>query len=434
MPVPRRRASLLGHGSAERPVSAGTCAGRVTVSSHLGSGTGTRVTRRALGISSVFLQGTRSSAAPVIPKTGKDTCTPGLRSGLGWSLVDYRDKVQALERLNSELEQQIRAVLQQRAHSATSWEPLRAQWENVYRQVSEEILSNARLMLETENVQNKADDFKDRFDSERPWRQELEEEISALLKVSEEASQTREDLQRRSDDLWAELQQLQLSHQQDVRRLYTHELDQPDCTQTGLDQVLDHIRAHWERVCEESRVQSDAETKVRLPLVFSVALSPDQEQVEELKTEVQEAASKLQSLQAQTESLRALKRGLEASLGDARHWQEVELQNLGSVVSGLDSELNQVRAEAESQRRDLDTLLSNKQRLEQEVLLYHSLLKGEETRYQGLDQGLDQELDQGPDQGLDQSPDQEPVDGSQFPAASEREGGLLQLPPAAVSL
>ncbi|XP_055084749.1 phakinin [Periophthalmus magnuspinnatus] len=382
MPVPRRRASLLGHGSAERPVSAGTCAGRVTVSSHLGSGTGTRVTRRALGISSVFLQGTRSSAAPVIPKTG-------LRSGLGWSLVDYRDKVQALERLNSELEQQIRAVLQQRAHSATSWEPLRAQWENVYRQVSEEILSNARLMLETENVQNKADDFKDRFDSERPWRQELEEEISALLKVSEEASQTREDLQRRSDDLWAELQQLQLSHQQDVRRLYTHELDQPDCTQTGLDQVLDHIRAHWERVCEESRVQSDAETKV-----FSVALSPDQEQVEELKTEVQEAASKLQSLQAQTESLRALKRGLEASLGDARHWQEVELQNLGSVVSGLDSELNQVRAEAESQRRDLDTLLSNKQRLEQEVLLYHSLLKGEETRYQGLDQGLDQELDQ----------------------------------------
>lgn len=341
---------------------------------------GTRVTRRALGISSVFLQGTRSSATPIMPKTGLTA------SGLGWSLVDYRDKVQALEQLNLELEQQIRTILQQRAHSATSWEPLRAQWENLYRQVSEWILSNARLMLESENIQNNADDFKDRFDSQRPWRQDLEDDIEALHKVMEEAAQTRVDLQQRTDDLWAELQQLQLNHQQDVRGLYTQmsaqDLDEPDSTQTGLDQVLNHIRTHWERACEQNRLKTHQENKEHVS-----ALSPSQDKIEGLQSEVQDASNKLQSLQAQTESLRALKRGLEASLTDARHWQDVELQNLGSVVSRLESELNQVRTEADTQRRDLETLLSNKQRLEQEVALYHTLLQGEEARYEDLLQG-----------------------------------------------
>uniref|UniRef100_A0AAV2JTB7 Uncharacterized protein n=1 Tax=Knipowitschia caucasica TaxID=637954 RepID=A0AAV2JTB7_KNICA len=75
MPVSRRR-SLRAHGSVDAPVCTGTCGGRVTVSSYVSVPrvlpvpvTGTRVSRRALGISSVFLHGTRSSGVPVVPKT-----------------------------------------------------------------------------------------------------------------------------------------------------------------------------------------------------------------------------------------------------------------------------------------------------------------------------------------------------------------------------
>lgn len=76
------------------------------------------------------------------------------------------------------------------------------------------------------------------------------------------------------------------------------------------------------------------------------------------------------------------KRGLESSLTDARHWHQLELQNLGSVVSKLEAELADVREEIEQQRRDYDTLLSNKQKLEQEIGLYHGILDGEESRFQ----------------------------------------------------
>lgn len=164
-------------------------------------------------------------------------------------------------------------------------------------------------------------------------------------------------------------------------------------------------------------------------------LSPEEEQVEALKAECSDTGCKIQSLQAETESIRALvrqagpspvhlpflylsltcpftlplpechvsltcpfpvhhltitcpstvgpqKRGLENSLSDIRHWHDMELQNLGSVVAKLEAELGDVRAEIEQQRRDYNTLLSNKQRLEQEIGLYHGILDGEESRFQ----------------------------------------------------
>lgn len=58
----------------------------------------------------------------------------------------------------------------------------------------------------------------------------------------------------------------------------------------------------------------------------------------------------------------------------------MELQNLGSVVAKLEAELADIRGEIEQQRRDYDTLLNNKQRLEQEIDMYHGILDGEENR------------------------------------------------------
>lgn len=69
-------------------------------------------------------------------------------------------------------------------------------------------------------------------------------------------------------------------------------------------------------------------------------------------------------------------------MGDARHWHDMEVQNLGSVVARLEAELADVHGEIDQQRRDYDTLLSNKLRLEQEISLYHGILDGEESRVQ----------------------------------------------------
>ncbi|XP_061550744.1 phakinin isoform X4 [Phycodurus eques] len=252
--------------------------------------------------------------------------------------------------------------------------------------VSEAILANARLTLQTENVQANAEDFKERFESERPFRKAAEDEIASLYKVLEDAGLTRAELEDQMDAMRAELQQLERQHEQDVRLLYSQmsgrELDQPDAPiETSLDQILAYIRNHWEKVTERNRAETDSYQECKDAKCVS-RLSPEEEQLEALKVQCSDAGCKIQSLQAETESIRALKRGLENSLGDARHWHDMELQNLGSVVSKLEAELADVRGEMEQQRRDYDGLLSNKQRLEQEIRLYHGILDGEERRFQ----------------------------------------------------
>ncbi|KAJ8336925.1 hypothetical protein SKAU_G00381450 [Synaphobranchus kaupii] len=394
MPLPRRRSSYLGQ-SAPLSERAGGGAVRMTAGVSAGprgvfvgmaptggaSSLGTRVSRRALGISSVFLQGMRSSPAPALPHR-----QPTFES-LNGCLLEYRDKVRALEQLNQQLEDQIRQCLDRKASGAGNWGALRQDWEDIYRQVSEAILDNARLMLQTENVQGSAEDFKDRYENEQPFRKAVEEEINSLYKVIDDANLTKMDLETQIENMKAELEDLARTYEEDVRALYNqlagqqvNELDAP--IEMSLDQILGYIRSHWERAIERNRAETDAYLECKQADSLNNKLSREEEEIESLKTECNDSSCKIQSLQAETESMRALKRGLENSLSDARHWHDIELQNLGSVISKLEAELSDIRSDIEQQRRDYETLLGNKMRLELEIGTYHGILDGEESRYQ----------------------------------------------------
>jgi phakinin len=66
-------------------------------------------------------------------------------------------------------------------------------------------------------------------------------------------------------------------------------------------------------------------------------------------------------------------------LHDAKHWHDMELQNLGAVVGRLEAELREVRAEAEQQLRERAHLLARKGQLHKDVATVHALLDREES-------------------------------------------------------
>uniref|UniRef100_A0A8C9KU74 Beaded filament structural protein 2 n=1 Tax=Serinus canaria TaxID=9135 RepID=A0A8C9KU74_SERCA len=429
---PGRRVSVGGGGSLSRPP--GVYVGTVPTGGV--SSLGTRVSRRALGISSVFLQGLRSSAAAV-------PLAPGLDKGRGLSyeslngcLVEYIEKVRALEQVNQELEEHIRVYLDKKAASVSSWGALRENWEAIYHQVSylsqeprgsprrrkttlwelrrarrrheqqvfrgslrrttlkrtvgEAVLENARLMLHTENIQACAEDFKDRYENEQPFRKAVEDEINSLYKVIDDANLTKMDLESQIESMKEELAMLSKNHEEDVKVLYKQlagsqleELDVP--LGSGLDDILEKIRIHWERDIEKNRAETGALLRTKQQAETTAAVRTQEEElVEGLRTEFHETACKIQSLQAETESLRTLKRGLENSLYDAKHWHDIELQNLGSVISKLEAEMGEIKVETEQQQRDRENLLTSKQQLEKDIAAYHCLLDGEQSRYLSL--------------------------------------------------
>ncbi|XP_027025311.2 phakinin [Tachysurus fulvidraco] len=396
MPLPRRRSSILGQAGAERLENVSRMStGNTTTrrSTFMGSATsdstsylGARVSRRALGISSIFLQGLHSTSAPVLPKHAERGHLLG-SEGLNSSLLEYREKVHTLEQLNQQLEEQIHNYLDRKASSPKMWASLKQEWEDIYRQVSEAILDNARLVLQTENIQANAEDLKERFEHEQPFCKAIEEEISSLSKVIDDANFMKVDLENQIDSMNAELLELTKTHEEEVRQLYnqlaSHEGDEPDLpTETSLEQILNCIHSHWEKVIEKTRAETDAYIEFKKEGNVDKKLSREEKELENLKTECTDANAKIQSLHAETESMRALKRGLENSLNDAKHWHDIELQNLGSVIGKLEAELNDVRGDIEQQQRDNETLISKKKRLEIEIEMYHGILDGEENRFQ----------------------------------------------------
>ncbi|XP_068090590.1 phakinin [Hyperolius riggenbachi] len=403
MPLPRRRSSILGQqpslstadcsGVTNRRVSIGSASnlprppGVYVVSVPTGgvSSLGTRVSRRALGISSVFMQGLRSSGPPVPVSQTLDRGRAPTFESLNVCLVEYIDKVRALEQVNRELEEHIRVYLDKKASTVNSWGSLRDNWENIYHQVGDSVLENARLMLQTENIQACAEDFKERYENEQPFRKAVEEEIRSLYKVIDDANLTKMDLESQIESMKEELALLSKNHEEDVKMLYKQlagsqleEVDTP--IGTGLDDILETIRIHWEKDIEKNRAESGALLQAKQAAALPALQIQEEEIVESLREEFHDTACKIQSLQAETESLRTLKRGLENSLHDAKHWHDIELQNLGSVITKLEAELEEIKSETEQHQRDRDHLLSHKLQLEKEIATYHSILDGVENR------------------------------------------------------
>lgn len=148
MPLQRHRGSLRGTrspSSLERPPPSRTSAlgslihaPRVYVGvspSGCIGGLSARVTRRALGISSVFLQGLRSSSLATVPAPGPERDHTAVEN-LGGCLAEYMTKVHTLEQVSQELETQLRARLESKAKHSGGWNALRASWASSYQQVS----------------------------------------------------------------------------------------------------------------------------------------------------------------------------------------------------------------------------------------------------------------------------------------------------------
>ncbi|XP_004716057.2 phakinin [Echinops telfairi] len=347
---------------------------------------GARVTCRALGISSIFLQGLRSSGwatAPVPDLEGSH----GAAKDLGACLVEYIAKVHTLERVNRDLETQLRELLGSKAKASGGWGPLKATWASSCQQVGEAVLENARLVLQKENTLAGADELKKRYESEQLFRKAAEEEIKSLYKVIDEAHLTKLDLESQIEGLKEELDSLTRNYEEDVKVLYKElsgsEQDRVDMpVGTGLDDILETVRIFWERDVEKKRMEAEPLLQAKQHVEGThMAQSQEAKLATALRVELHDTTSQVQSLRAETESLQALKRGLENTLRDAERWHDMEMQNLGAVVGRLEAELGEVRAEAELRGEEQERLRALNCQLQKEVAACHALLDREADRY-----------------------------------------------------
>ncbi|POI20338.1 hypothetical protein CIB84_015915, partial [Bambusicola thoracicus] len=101
------------------------------------------------------------------------------------------------------------------------------------------------------------------YENEQPFRKAVEDEINSLYKVIDDANLTKMDLESQIESMKEELTLLSKTHEEDVKVLYKQlagsqleELDVP--LGSGLDNILEKIRIHWERDIEKNRAEAGA--------------------------------------------------------------------------------------------------------------------------------------------------------------------------------
>nr|XP_012307464.1 keratin, type I cytoskeletal 12 [Aotus nancymaae] len=311
-------------------------------------------------------------------------------------LASYLDKVRALEEANTELENKIREWYETRGTGAgdaspndySKYYPL---IEDLRNKIISASIGNAQLLLQIDNARLAAEDFRMKYENELALRQGVEADINGLRRVLDELTMTRTDLEMQIESLNEELAYMKKNHEEELQSFRVGgpgEVSVEIDAAPGVDltRLLNDMRAQYETIAEQNRKDAEA-WFIEKSGELRKEISTNTEQLQSSKSEVTDLRRAVQNLEIELQSQLAMKKSLEDSLAEAEGDYCAQLSQVQQLISNLEAQLLQVRADAERQNVDHQRLLNVKARLELEIETYRRLLDGE-AQGDGLEESL----------------------------------------------
>ncbi|XP_062994224.1 keratin, type I cytoskeletal 13-like [Elgaria multicarinata webbii] len=305
-------------------------------------------------------------------------------------LATYLGNVQALEEANSELERKIEEWLEKsgtgtRGGARRDYSKYHATIDDFRKQVIAATTDNGTLLLQVDNARLAAADFKLKYDNEVTLRQSVEADTNGLRKVLDDIAITISDLEMQIESLTEELEYMKKNHEEDMNSV-------TDTTAGGIDvqmnatpgvdltALLNRMRAQYEALAEENRQDMEAWFN-KQSQELNKQISSSAEETNTNRSEITELRRSLQSLESELQSQLSLKESLEATLAQTEGQYCAQLSQIQDVVSNVEGQVQQIRADMECQNREYEQLLDVKIHLETEIETYHNLLDGGESDF-----------------------------------------------------
>ncbi|XP_040857455.1 keratin, type I cuticular Ha8-like [Ochotona curzoniae] len=300
-------------------------------------------------------------------------------------LANYLEKVRQLERENAELETTIRET--SKCHE-TSVCPDYQSYFRTIEELQQKILctkaENARIVIQIDNAKLAADDFRIKHESERSLRQLVEADMCGMHKLMDDLSLAKADLEAQQESLKEEQLSLKTNHEQEVNTLRCQlgdklriELD----TQPTIDlsRVLEEMRCQYEAMVETNRQDVEQWFQAQSEGINLQAMSCSEE-LQCCQSEILELRCKVNALEVEREAQHNLKDCLQNSLCEAEARFGTELAQMQILISNVEEQLSEIRADLERQNQEYQVLLDVKARLESEINTYRRLLESEDCK------------------------------------------------------
>ncbi|XP_036124336.1 keratin, type I cuticular Ha7-like [Molossus molossus] len=300
-------------------------------------------------------------------------------------LANYLEKVRQLERENAELETRIREWSQ--CHETTVCPNYQGYFRSI-EELQQKILcskaENARLITQIDNAKLAADDFRIKHESEHALRLLVEADMCGMHKLLDDLSLAKADLEAQQESLKEEQLCLKSNHEQEVNILKCQlgdklriELDTEPTV--DLSRVLDNMRCQYEAMVETNRRDVEQWFQAQSEGISLQATSCCEE-LQCCQSEILELRCTVNALEVERQAQHHLKDCLQNSLCESEARFGTELAQMQCLISTVEEQLAEIRADLERQNQEYQVLLDIRARLEGEIATYRHLLESEDCK------------------------------------------------------
>ncbi|XP_043090179.1 vimentin isoform X2 [Puntigrus tetrazona] len=297
----------------------------------------------------------------------------------------YIEKVQALEQRNAALRAELE-VLQGRFKGGPTG--LGDEYELKFREMREliEALTAEKGAADIDRgyIQEEVEVWRLKLDEELAIKEEAEMILREFRQDVDNATLQKADLEKRVEQLVAEIEFLKKLHDEEVSDLLkqieeskvTVELDsdRPD-----LAAYLRNMRAEIESVAARNVQEAEKWYKGKFDTLKEQA-SKHEDQMKSMKDEISVFHNQVTDLQNQIDGLRARNAALEQQLEDMETAQLDKTGALEHIIAQLEGQLCETKMDMGKYMGDYQQLLHIKLKLDAEIATYRRLLEGEEKR------------------------------------------------------
>uniref|UniRef100_UPI0035902A83 keratin, type I cytoskeletal 18-like n=1 Tax=Myxine glutinosa TaxID=7769 RepID=UPI0035902A83 len=300
-------------------------------------------------------------------------------------LSSYLDKVRYLEATNLELECKIKEFRANKCIAEREWDPCMSGIESLMYQIEEASVENSQLVLAIDNARLTAEDFRKKWEIEVSLREELETDIQDLRNLANEYCECQNTVACEVNVIQDEICYLKHSHREEIEGLRyeyansTLNVDIDHSPNVDLSSIINDIRTQYETMISSTHYEVECLMNNKLEASQASAHQSACE-LEAMKNEANNLRCEFQSLEVEAESLHTANCTLEENLRETEERLNLELSNLAEIISSLEAEYTDVRANIERQIREYESLLNVKMQLEMEIATYQQLIAGEDCR------------------------------------------------------
>ncbi|XP_029293875.1 keratin 99 [Cottoperca gobio] len=306
----------------------------------------------------------------------------GTMQNLNDRLASYLEKVRFLESSNRKLELQIKEFYEKRAPTVSrDLVGYFATIADLRAQIMKRYSDNQRIVLQIDNAQLAADDFKMKYEMELNLHMMVESDVMRLRGVRDNLTLGISDMELQIESLKEELVYMKSSHDEELHRMRIQqtgdinvEVDSPQSV--NMELVLQEMREQYESVVVKNNQELEKWFQTKVDNLQVQILSSSTES-NTFYTELSELKRTYQSLEISRDSVQAEIQCLQKNMEEVNSRYSVQLSQLQMTINTMEIELQQLRVSIEQQQVEYQMLLDIKMRLELEIAEYRRLLDGE---------------------------------------------------------